>query len=220
MNDALIVHAPAGPPAQLILLLHGSGGDASDLAPLGERLAGEFASALIVSLAGAEVADLGGGRQWFSLREISEENRPGRVAAAMPGFLDTIRHWQQQSGVGSAGTALIGFSQGAIMALESTILTAPVAGRVIAIAGRFAVLPDAASSAVTLHLIHGQADPVIPYSHTVVAAEHLITLGGDLTADVLPQVGHEITAEVEAVLLRRLKTYVPRRIWEEAMRQA
>jgi phospholipase/carboxylesterase len=220
MNDALIVHAPAGPPALLILLLHGSGADASDLVPLGERLAGEFANALIVSLAGAEAADLGFGRQWFSLREINEENRRTRVAAAMPGFLDTIRHWQQQSGVGCPGTALIGFSQGAIMALEATALAAPVAGRVVAIAGRFAALPEAVSTEVTLHLIHGKADPVIPYSHTVLASEHLIALGGDLTADVLPQVGHEITAEVEAVLLRRLKTYVPRRIWEEAMRQA
>lgn len=220
MSDALIVHSPAGPPAQLILLLHGSGADAGELVPLGERLAGEFANALIVSLVGAEAADLGIGRQWFSLREISEDNRRGRVAAAMPAFLDTVRHWQRQSGVGSPGTALIGFAQGAIMALESTALDAPIAGRVVAIAGRFACLPATASTAVTLHLIHGKADPVVPYAHTVVAAEHLIALGGDLTADVLPQVGHEITAEVEAVLLRRLKTYVPRRIWEEAMRQA
>lgn len=220
MNDALIIHAPAGPPAQLILLFHGCGGDAGDLAPLGGRLADEFANALIVSVAGTEAADLGVGRQWFSLREIDEETRRQRVAAAMPAFLDMILHWQRQSGVGGPGTALIGFSQGAIMALESTALAAPIAGRVIAIAGRFAGLPAAASTAVTLHLIHGKADPVIPYAHTVAAAEHLIALGGDLTADVLPQVGHEITDEVEAVLLRRLKTYVPRRIWNEAMREA
>ncbi len=218
MNQSILVQSPDTAPAQLILLFHGVGAEAGDLVPLGERLGEEFPEALIVSLAGTAAADLGVGRQWFSIREINEDNRPARVAEALPAFLDLVRHWQQRSGVSSAGTALIGFSQGAIMALEASAQAAGVAGRVVAIAGRFARLPDHASDAVTLHLIHGKDDPVIPYRHTIAAAEHLIALGGDLTADVLPRVGHEINAEVVATLLKRLKTHVPRRVWEEAMR--
>ena len=218
MNQSILVQSPAGRPAQLFLLFHGVGADADDLVPLGEQLGEEFPEAMIVSVAGSAAADLGVGRQWFSIREISEENRPQRVAAALPGFLDVVRHWQEHSGVGTAGTALVGFSQGAIMALEASAQAGAVAGRVVAIGGRFARLPEQASDAVTLHLIHGKDDPVVPYRHTIAAAEHLIALGGDLTADVLPRVGHEINAEVVATLLKRLKTHVPRRVWEEAMR--
>lgn len=218
MNQSILIQSPDTVPAQLILLFHGVGADASDLVPLGEHLGQEFPEARIVSVAGTAAADLGIGRQWFSIREISEDNRPARVAEAMPAFLELVRHWQQRSGVGSAGTALIGFSQGAIMALEASVQADAVAGRVVAIAGRFARLPEQVPDTVTLHLIHGKDDPVIPYRHAVAAAEHLIARGGDLTADVLPRVGHEINAEVEATLLKRLTTHVPRRIWEEAMR--
>ena len=220
MESSLIVQSPASAPGQLILLFHGVGGTPRDLVPLGQRLALQFPGAMIVSIAGSETADLGNGRQWFSIRDVSEDNRPLRVAAAMPAFLDVIRHWQVRSGVEAPGTALIGFSQGAIMALEASVAATPVAGRVVAIAGRFARLPDNISNQITLHLIHGKTDPVVSYQHSVTAAEHLITLGGDLTADVLPFVGHEIKPEVEALLLKRLMTYVPRRVWEEAMRQA
>ena len=218
MNESLIIQAPDTAPAQLFLLFHGVGADARDLVPLGEFLAEEFPQALIVSVIGSEAADLGFGRQWFSIRDITEDNRPSRVAAALPAFLDVIRHWQAESGVSPAGTALIGFSQGAIMALASMTESNPLAGRVVAIAGRFASLPERISSEQTLHLIHGKADPVIPYTHSLAAAEHLIELGGDLTADVLPFVGHEINPEVVELLLKRLKTYVPKRLWEAAMR--
>jgi len=218
--ESIVIQSPDTPPAQLILLFHGVGTDARDLLPLGEHLAAEFPLAMIVSVIGTEPADVGFGRQWFSIREISEENRPARVAAALPAFVAAVRHWQELSGVGSAGTALVGFSQGAIMALEATHAagSAPLAGRVIAIAGRFARLPEQAVPDLTLHLLHGKADPVISYQHTVAAAGHLIALGGDLTADVLPHVGHEISLDLLEALIKRLKTYVPRRLWEEAMR--
>ena len=221
-DESLVIQSPDELPAQLLLLFHGVGTDARDLVPLGEHLAAEFPQAMIVSVIGSDPADLGNGRQWFSIRDVTEDNRPARVAAALPAFVGAVRHWQELSGVGPAGTALIGFSQGAIMALEATHATddgqGPLAGRVIAIAGRFARLPERASPLLTIHFLHGKADPVIPYRHTVAAAEHLLDLGGDLTADVLPFVGHEITPEVLDLLVTRLKTYVPKRIWDEAMR--
>lgn len=219
MNRSIIIQQPEGPAALLLLLFHGVGADARDLVPLGERLGEAFPGAWVVSVNGSEAGDAGFGRQWFSIRDISEANRPQRVNAALPAYLSAVQAWQAQTGVSPAGTALIGFSQGAIMALEAALQAPPVAARVVAIAGRFAKLPDAAPERITLHLIHGKADPVIPYGHTVAAAEHLIGLGADLTADVLPFVGHQINDEVEDILLQRLTTYVPKRLWEEALRQ-
>ena len=46
-----------------------------------------------------------------------------------------VREWQKASGLDTARTPLIGFSQGAIMALESTQTDGPPAGRVIALSG-------------------------------------------------------------------------------------
>lgn len=73
----------------------------------------------MVSVGGAEPSGNPAGRQWFSVQGITEDNRRARVNAIMPTFIETVRYWQKQSGVGANATALIGFSQGAIMALES-----------------------------------------------------------------------------------------------------
>ena len=32
-------------------------------------------------------ADLGGGWQWFSVRGVTEDSRPARIAEAMPSFV-------------------------------------------------------------------------------------------------------------------------------------
>ncbi len=66
----------------------------------------------MVSIGGPEAFGNGAGRQWFSVQDVTEENRAARIADVMPQFVAVVRHWQQLSGVGYAGTALVGFSQG------------------------------------------------------------------------------------------------------------
>ena len=167
----------------------------------------------------ADACDLGEGYQWFSVRGITEDNREQRVAQAMPAFVESIQHWQNRALVNAASTAVIGFSQGAIMALGSTQLQPLHAGRIIAIAGRFAVAPQALHSEATAHFIHGKDDAVIPYGYTVQDAKRLLALGSDVTADVLPFTGHEINQEIESLVLKRLQTYLPKRYWDAAQRE-
>ena len=204
MSQTIALPREAGPASRLFLLFHGVGATAQSMLPLGRLVAGEFPDAAVVCVASPYPADFGGGAQWFSVSGITEENRPARVAQAMPTFRGTIGRWQSEYGVPAGSTTLIGFSQGAIMALESTTLPTPQASRVVSLSGRFASLPDHAAEHTTIHLIHGRKDGVIPHDFAVAAGERLRQLGSDVTVDVLPQVGHEINAAVAAVLLRRL----------------
>ena len=220
MSESIIVARPEGPAQQLMLLFHGVGASAEDLVPLGHLLAGEFPAAFVVSVAAPSPSDLGAGRQWFSVQGISEENRPERIEAAMPAFVATVSHWQKEAGVSLDAVALIGFSQGGIMALESTRDRPAIAGRVVSIAGRFAKLPQAPNADVTLHMFHGKLDPVIPYGFTVEAAQHLVRIGADITADVLPFVGHQLNEEVAGLVIDRLRGHLPKRAWEAAMQAA
>lgn len=220
MSEPLIVQMPDGAPAQLILLFHGVGSTPQNMAPLGQRLATEFAQAAIVAIASPDACDSGAGGQWFSVRGITEENRVPRIAATMPRFVASVRDWQQRTGASAAQTALVGFSQGAIMALEATQLDETLAGRVVAFSGRFASPPERAPAATTLHFIHGKSDAVIAYAHTVSAAERLIRLGADVTADVIPFLGHAISDDAADLLIERLTTHIPKRTWEQAMQGA
>ena len=47
----------------------------------------------------------------------------------MPTFIEIVRYWQEKSGVSPLATALIGFSQGAIMSLESIKAAPDLASR-------------------------------------------------------------------------------------------
>lgn len=107
----------------------------------------------------------------------------------MPVFIETVRYWQKQSGVSPQATALIGFSQGSIMSLESIKAEPGLASRVIAFNGRYATLPEVATTATTVHLIHGGEDRVIELSHAVAAQEALIAAGGDVTLDIVENPG-------------------------------
>jgi phospholipase/carboxylesterase len=217
MTGSLILQKPAGSARQLLLLFHGVGGTARDMAPLGAVLMQAFPNAFIVSIDAVDASDLGAGRQWFSVRGITEENRPGRIDVAMPAYVDVISRWQAVAGVSAEATALVGFSQGAIMALESTRAGAVGAGRIVAIAGRFATSPHRVSPQVTLHLVHGRVDGVIPVGHAERAARELLAERADVTLDVLPSVGHEITAGVAQRVVERLREHVPLRHWDAAL---
>lgn len=119
MHEGSIVIAGPQQATQLVLLFHGVGSSADNLVPLGGAIAQARPDALVVSVNGPHPSILGSGREWFSVVGITEENRPDRIAKAMPLFRRVVGHWQRASATGPAETVLVGFSQGAIMALES-----------------------------------------------------------------------------------------------------
>lgn len=139
---------------------------------------------------------MGSGWQWFSVRGIDEANRVERIAAVMPRFVQTVRNWQAHTGLDASATALAGFSQGAIMALESTQQSPPWASRVVSMAGRFATPPRVAPVGTALHFIHGEQDAVIAPAYSVAAAERLRSLGAEFRMDLLPGLGHGIDDRV------------------------
>jgi phospholipase/carboxylesterase len=206
------------PPKQLFILLHGLGARASGLLPLAEKFRQTFPYAAFLLPDGTFPFDGGGdGRQWFSISGVTDETRPARVAAAMPALHALVRQAQRRCNVLPAETALVGFSQGAIMALEFSVLHDGGVGRVLAFSGRFAQLPEKAPESTTLHLLHGEEDRVIPVSHAYAAYERLLNLDGDATLDVASSVGHEIPDELAERAINRLQTCIPLRTWKQAL---
>jgi phospholipase/carboxylesterase len=189
MIASIVVHRPARA-RQLFVLFHGAGDDPVTLAPLGRSLAAAFPEGFVVVLP---------------------------APAGLPGFLAAIAHWQAQSGVAAPATAVVGFAHGAVLALEATKASPVAAGRVVALAGRFESPPTQPAPETTIHLFHGKEDPVSPYADTIAAAQALLALGTDVTADVLPFAGHEVTGEMAALVLERLQGYLPQRYWREAL---
>src|SRR6266542_594373 len=140
--------------------------------------------------------------------------------AMVPKLAQLVIAAQHHFGVGSPSTALIGYSQGGIVALEAAQLEPPLAGRVVAIAARYARLPERAPAATVLHLAHGKDDSVVPARFAVEAATRLVALGGDVTADIVPGIGHAPHPELVDRAIGHMQTYLPRRVWAEALAAA
>ncbi|WP_415786472.1 esterase [Bordetella tumulicola] len=203
---------------QLFILLHGVGGTPHTLASLIQALRTAFPASAILAPAGFERYDGGGnGRQWFSVRGVDEDNRAERVAQALPPLVDYVRAAQARFGLLQSDTALAGFSQGAIMALEAVQAHDGLAGRVLAFSGRYARLPKVPPQYTTIHLLHGANDTVMNVTYAQTAQAWLDSLHGDCTIDVANHVGHELHPALVQCAIERLQTCVPLRSWEAAL---
>lgn len=225
MPNSALAHLPAnGTPELLFVLMHGVGASAEHVAVLARALITEYPQAAVICLNGPHPFDGvpggGAGFQWFSVRGVTDENRPERVAAAMPRFIAQVRQLQQRFGIDWPRTALAGFSQGAIIALEAVQAEPQLAGRVLAFAGRHATAPMHAPADTTVHLFHGLDDRVMPHAFAVDSAERLLALGGDVTADVLPGIGHELHPQLVAQAIEQLRTFLPKKVWRDVMAEA
>jgi phospholipase/carboxylesterase len=204
----------------LYIYLHGRGATALTMTQVADRFAQVYRQAAHLIPDGFEPNDVAPeGRQWFSTIDIREDNRFERATAALPALVAFIRDAQAHFCVSPLATALVGFSQGAILALEAAQAHRGLVGRVVAISGRYARLPDTPPDAV-IHLVHGKEDTIVPARHSVEAATRLVALGGDVTADIVPGITHTPHPELVDRALGHLQTFLPRRVWAEAIAEA
>jgi phospholipase/carboxylesterase len=192
----------------LIILLHGVGQGPAAMAPLAERIAAELPHARVAAIPAARSYDRGAqcnhGFQWFSVDGITEDNRPGRIREALPVFVETIRAVQRSHGAGPERTVLAGFSQGAIMALAGAGDTW-LARHVLAIAGRFAPLPERWDPRTAVSLVHGAMDGTVPAEHSRRALARMAELGADAELDLVPRAVHMLSPAILDAALRALR---------------
>lgn len=189
----------SGEVRQLVVLLHGYGSDGNDLIGLSQYWADHMPDALFIAPNAPEKCDMNPmGYQWFPLdldREISRlEGAPGARKALME-FLEIL--WAD-TGLGPAQTILVGFSQGAMMALDVGLRleTAPIS--ILSFSGAL-IGPEQVAvdikSRPPICLVHGDADPVVPVTSTHLAEEQLSALGLSVAKHIDPRSEHTITIE-------------------------
>lgn len=182
-------------PAWLMVLLHGVGASADDLAGLADYWADDLPSVAFAALAGHEPFDGGGpGRQWFSISGITATNRTTRVEAALPLLRERLTRELERHGLGPDRLILVGFSQGTIMSLGIAAADPAGCALVIGYSGRLNINPEVGITP-PITLIHGSADPVIPASESRLAAEALTAAGRVVGVHILPGVPHTISED-------------------------
>ncbi len=194
----------SGTARQLVVFLHGYGADGNDLIELGRAWQPLLPHAAFVSPHAPEpCGEAPVGRQWFALTFRDPNERWRGVNAAAPllqRFLDAelARHR-----LPPAALALVGFSQGTMMALHIGLrCTARPAG-IVGYSGLL-VLPendDAEAVAAEIKsrppvlLVHGDRDDLIPPQALFLSAQKLADLGLPTEWHLSVGTGHGIDAE-------------------------
>ena len=148
--------------AKRLVLLHGWGADADDLVELGRQLCGERRQ--LVALRAPQPHPGGSGRQWYDLQNRSWPDLP-QARVALRARLEALGR-----SLPLEQTVLLGFSQGAAMALD--------VGSDLALAGIVCCSGyphpgwQAKPAMAQVLLTHGKNDPVVPYA----ASEELLRL--------------------------------------------
>ncbi len=188
--------AAGGKPDSVVALLHGLGADGNDLISLAPVFSRALPNTAFVSPHAPFPCDMAPyGRQWFLLQDRDPARVLAGVRAAAPildGFIDAeLARW----GLPPERLALLGFSQGTMMSLHvaprRTAAIAGVVGYSGALVGAELLAAEIKARPPVL-LVHGDADPIVPFQAMARAAQALGDNGISVETLACPDLPHSI----------------------------
>jgi phospholipase/carboxylesterase len=193
-----------GPARQLVVFLHGYGADGNDLIELGRAWQNLLPDAAFVSPHAPErCAQAPTGRQWFSLTFRDPNERWIGVRKAAPVLESFIDEELKRNNLPPSALALVGFSQGTMMALHVGLRRAAAPAAIVGYSGLF-VLPDGTGPEAVkaeikarppILLLHGDRDDLIPVQALLMSAQDLAALDIPTEWHISPGIGHGIDQE-------------------------
>src|SRR5690242_14476973 len=176
----------SGKAKSLVVFLHGYGADGNDLIETGRAWQPLLPDTAFVSPhAPRPCGQAPTGREWFPLTMREPTERWTGVNAAAPvlnAFLDAelARH-----NLPGSALALVGFSQGTMMALHVGLRRAVAPAAIVGYSGMLVTEPNAAPESLKAQitsrppvlLIHGDSDELIPPQALFLASNGLAALG-------------------------------------------
>jgi predicted esterase len=208
LHDAarvLTAGAPLDRARAAVVLLHGRGGSADDIASLAQVLAVDGIAYLVPEATG---------HTWYPQRFIAPlaDNEPWLGSAL--GIVGALVARATGAGVAKRRVAIAGFSQGACLALEFAARTPARYGAVLGFSGGLIGPPDeprpaspagASLDGTPVFLGCGDRDGHIPVDVVEASAAALTALGGRVDLRIYPGMGHTIN-EDEIAAARTLLT--------------
>ncbi|HMO72972.1 MAG TPA: alpha/beta fold hydrolase [Paracoccaceae bacterium] len=186
----------------LVVFLHGYGADGADLLGLADVLGPHLPGVAFVAPDAPEPCRGNPfGRQWFPIPWLDGSSEAaaaeGLSAAAddLDAFLDARLAGE---GLAADRLALLGFSQGAMMAMHVAPRRPAAVAGVVAISGRLLAHERLAAEAVSkppVLLMHGDDDEVVPFASMDHAGQELVAAGFEVYGHVMRGTRHGIAPD-------------------------
>ena len=193
-----------GQAKRLVVFLHGYGADGNDLIEIGRAWQGMLPDTAFVSPhAPRPCGQSPQGREWFPLTFRNPDERWTGVNAAAPVLQQFLDAELARRKLQPSALALVGFSQGTMMALHAGLRrdTAPAA--IVGYSGMLVLPNDGPPDTVAAEvkskppvlLIHGDQDDLIPVQALFMGSQALAALEVPVEWHISPGVGHGIDQE-------------------------
>lgn len=189
-----------GKARKLVVFCHGYGSNGQDLLDLAPYWSSVLPDVEFLAPNGPETWEGGSsgyhahrGYQWFSLQEFTPDAIQKGLHTARPHLKNYLLDALAHRNLTPADLAIVGFSQGGMMALDM-MFALPGLGGIICYSGGFFPPPEDAvlKPYPKVLLVHGDADTIVPYPHFLEAQQQLNTLGVSPQTLTCSRLGHSI----------------------------
>ena len=194
----------SGQAKRLVVFLHGYGADGNDLIDIGRAWQGILPDTAFVSPHAPEACGQAPvGRQWFPLFTRAPNERWEGANKAGPELEQFLEAELARRKLPPSALALVGFSQGTMMALHTGLRRAAPPAAIVGYSGIFALpdktRPDAVAGQIKskppVLLIHGAQDDLIPAQALFQSAQALAALEVPVEWHLSEGIGHGIDQE-------------------------
>jgi phospholipase/carboxylesterase len=192
--------ASGGPARQLVIFTHGYGSNGRDLIGLAGFLSERLPDAAFVSPNAPEPVPgfPGEAYQWFGLSRLDPDLMDQGARAAAPKLNAYIDAELARHRLPPSACALVGFSQGTMMALHVGLRRPEALGAVVGFSGLLTgpqTLPADIRSRPPILLVHGDRDDRVPIQALFGALDALGAAGAPALWRICPGAGHTITED-------------------------
>jgi phospholipase/carboxylesterase len=188
--------ASGGAAQSLVILLHGYGSNGEDLIGLAPHWRDALPTTAFISPNAPEPCPgAPGGYQWWELAGPDRGDRAAGANKAAPVLNAFIDAELARHGLTEAELALVGFSQGTMMALHVGPRRPRQLAGIVGYSGMLADPAGLAGPAITkppILLIHGDQDPMIPIAAFHAAKAALARNGFAVEDHISPGLGHSV----------------------------
>lgn len=184
-------------PKKLVVLLHGYGANGDNLIDLAQMWGDSLPDVEFHAPNAVERCEsVPLGYQWFGIQDFSPFNMRQGLDKAAPFLKEYLEDLLRTRHLKSSDLALIGFSQGTMMALEM-MFCLPDITAVIGYSGVFypPTLKASFLPKSKIMLVHGTADMVVPYPLMAQSSQQLQQLGMSVKTHTCPGLGHSINLD-------------------------
>ncbi len=195
VNGASLQPLSGTAPKQIVLLLHGFGSSGRDMIALAPAWQQTLPDALFLAPHAPQRTGFSAGYQWWGLSEITPQALAAGAAQAAPAIEAFIDRKLKQYGLGEGDLAIVGFSQGTMMALHVGLRRRQQLAAIVGYSGMLtgaAQLRHAQITRPPVLLVHGSHDPVVPVTALHSAESDLKHLGVEVSTHISSGVGHSV----------------------------